>query len=78
MTMTAAEFVALLEQHAPRLRDAGVLSIQVDGAGATFAPAPPPKVDLQAAAQPATSDPLDDPALYQGGAVPGYELEGEG
>lgn len=77
MTMTAAEFVALLEQHAPRLREAGVLSIQVDGCAASFTPPPPPALDTKGDGQPETGDPLDNPALYSGGRVPGYALEGD-
>lgn len=67
--MTAPEFMALLEQHAVKLREVGVLSIQVDGASASFAPAAPPEVKAEPGSQIDTSDPL--------AGIPGYVFEGD-
>ena len=71
--MTAAEWIELLEAHAPKLRAAGVLALSVDGAAAQLAPAPPPPPSKEELAQqPTDSDPLNDSALYPSGIVPGY------
>lgn len=69
--MTAEQWVALLEQHAVKLREVGVLELSVDGASARLAPLdPPPAKHDEREDEPA--DPLLNPGLYQGGIVPGY------
>lgn len=77
---TAAELEAItkvIADQAPKLREAGVLELQVDGLRATFAPWDPPFDPEQ---QPATtddgagSDPLNDPMLY--GRAPGSGVPG--
>jgi hypothetical protein len=72
--MTGADWIALLLRHAKELREVGVLSIRIDGAAATFAP-PLPAPSEATAAAPDDPDPLNNPALYPDGRVPGYTLE---
>lgn len=77
--MTANEWCELLIKLGPQLRDAGVLSLQIDGMAATFTAAVPRIADGVDAGQleDPGADPLHNPALYPGGVVPGYQLETE-
>ena len=77
--MTSAEqLLDLIEKHAPGLRKAGVLSVSIEGLSAQLAPAPieVPAGNAEPAGEPG-ADPLQDPALYPGGIVPGYTLAPE-
>lgn len=79
--MTANEWIALLIAQGPALREAGVTSLQFDGMGATLTPAAP-KLDSTVGdkghmVDDANVDPLNNPALYPGGVVPGYEFHPE-
>lgn len=65
--MTAAEFIVLLKQHAVGLREVGVLSLNVEGAAATFLPAMPPAPELKPGDQVDTGDPL--------AGIRGYDFE---
>jgi len=62
--MTAADLLALIVKHAPALRDAGILSVEVEGLKATLAPAQPPEVESGDATPEEQFDVLNDPALY--------------
>jgi len=70
--VTAEQWVALLEQHAPRLREVGVLELSVDGASAKLAPRDPP-APAATEREEEPVDPMLNPALYPGGIVPGYD-----
>jgi hypothetical protein len=77
------EWLLLLAEQAPALRAAGVLSVSIDGAAATFLPAEAaiamaaaPTADDQRPREPTgdLTDPLNDPATF-GGTLPGYVRE---
>lgn len=76
--MTAEQWVTLIEQRAPALRTAGVVSISFDGCAVTLAPAAPtmPVGDTNTSQTDNDNggDPLNNPALYPDGVVPGYVL----
>lgn len=71
--------LTLLEARAPGLRKVGVVSFAIEGLSVNLLPAPPeiPPVDPKDVPGPPPVDPLQDPALYPGGVVPGYTLEDE-
>lgn len=63
--------LSCIEEHAPRLRDAGVVRVNVHGVQFEIAPAEyfgsteePDNVQL---------DDLSDPSMWPGGVVPGFE-----
>jgi hypothetical protein len=67
--------VAMLVARADELRAAGVLRIRIGEFEADLAPAPPPEPDIDHGEPDEysyPSDPLDDPALYHDGRVPGF------
>jgi hypothetical protein len=80
--VTPAAWFDLLEARAAALRAVGVLEITLEGVAIKLAPLVPEP--LPAAAQPASGpehddpDPLNNPALYPDGVVPGYTLQPDG
>ena len=79
MPPTAAELIDLLIDRAPRLIAVGITSLSIDGMSATLskpaAVAAPAGKPQPVAKQ--HSDPMRDPATYQGGKVPGFTREEE-
>ena len=84
--MDGPSWLTLIEERAPRLRAAGVLTLQIDGCTLTL-DALPPTDPTPAVAMPDKgyteftrddSDPLNDPALYglpPGSRVPGFDVD---
>lgn len=76
---TVTRWIDLLISRSGELRNAGVLSIEIDGCAATFAPLPAlvvPVGDIDPPDESASgSDPLHDPASYPGGVVPGFAIQ---
>lgn len=70
-----AQLLDLLIDRAPKLREAGVLRVQLEGL-LSFELAPvAPEIDDGEDRQPENyehSDPLQDPATFPGGHVPGF------
>lgn len=78
VSMTAAEWVALLIDRGPALREAGVLEVSAEsGFFARLTIAPPPLITIAPGTSSSEGDPLSDPATYPGGVVPGYSFEHE-
>lgn len=68
--------LAVIAEHAPQLRAAGVLQVSIDGVGAVLAPADPvPSSGPAPKPRPVYADPLEDPDTFAGGRVPGYKRE---
>ncbi len=64
--------------RAPALREAGVLSLTLDGLSVMLAPSAPPKErisvdDEDEPTEQSHPDPLMDPATYAGGFVPTFD-----
>ena len=78
MRAEIVEIVNLLAERAPALRAAGVTSFTIGDFAVDFAPheqpPPPPRrrADEDDPAPDASSDPMQDPATYGGGRVPGF------
>lgn len=74
--MTKAEhekLIDLLIEKGPRLRESGVLYVEVGNVKAQLAAIDPPSEALDnGKPEPEFSDPLEDPALYGNGVVPGF------
>lgn len=69
-----AKLLDTLIAKAPGLREAGVREVQFDGVSVKLAPHEP-VVERGDDEEPETySDPMEDPALYPGGKVPGWTL----
>lgn len=78
--MTPEDWFDLIEKRGPALRAAGVLVFRMDGVEFQLAPPEPQFPDAPAAAGEPVVDPpnpLDNPALYPDGVVPGYTLHPE-
>jgi len=73
--LTAAETLTLIAERAESLRKAGVLVVQVDGFSAQLAPWVDPVIPGRAQVVEQYADPLNDPATYPSGRVPGFERE---
>lgn len=74
-----AAILTLIAQRAEALRKAGVTAVTIDNFSVQFAPyAEPSRESESADDEPRMTDPLHDPATYQGGVVPGFSLDGEG
>lgn len=71
----ARQMMDLLIARAPKLRDAGVVYLELDGCKVQLAP-PEPKPLPDSKPQPTWSDPLDDPDTFAGGRIPTYPREG--
>lgn len=71
---TAADLLTLIAARAEDLRRAGVLSVHLEGIGSwQLAPYEPPAEKSTAATDDGPHiDPLQDPATYQRGVVPGF------
>lgn len=63
--------LALLAEHAPKLRAAGVQALTIDGITLALAP-PDPQQPAPEHAEAAPVSAFDDPDTYQGGKVPGF------
>jgi hypothetical protein len=81
--MSPQEWLDLIESRAPGLRQAGVVSISLEGISVTFRhwdiqPTSATSLSEQSRAAPTfdATDPLSDPATFGGGQVPGYALDG--
>jgi hypothetical protein len=73
---TAAELLTLITERAEALRKAGVRAVQVDNFSVQFTPyAEPPPPATDAVEEGPFVDPLEDPATYQNGRVPGFTRE---
>lgn len=76
--MTADEWIDLMLKRASELRKAGITAIGCDGHTAALLPSEPEYSDPKAAAGPPIEeppiDPLQDPATYADGLVPGFEI----
>ncbi len=75
-SVDASAWIDLLLARSDELRRAGILAIGVDGCTATIGPAPSPPVvgDRQEPERDYAGDPLNDPASYADGVVPGFEI----
>jgi hypothetical protein len=70
---TAAEILTLITERAEALRKAGVLVVQVDNFSVQLVPwSEPPPPATAAVEEGPFIDPLEDPATYQNGRVPGF------
>ncbi len=74
-TPTAAEWLDLLIERADALRKAGVTHVDLGGCAVTLAP-PPVEMPIERdRPEPAEDlDPLNDPATYADGRVPGFVI----
>ena len=74
--MDPSGWIDLLVGRASDLRKAGILSIGVDGCSATISATLIDEVtDHRGSPEPDyAGDPLNDPASYPGGLVPGFEI----
>jgi len=71
-------WIAMVKLHAVELRSLGVLAIGIGEWSATFAPPDPPPVEVDKnppAVEEPPLDPLNDPASYPGGQMPGFTIE---
>jgi hypothetical protein len=73
------ELIDVLLKRAPELQAAGYTSISIGELSATFGPPPAPPTDMRGFdvssndSPPPPLDPLQDPATYPGGRVPGFQ-----
>lgn len=68
-----AALIDLIIARAPALLAAGVTSLSVDGFTVTLSLPPPAAADVPAPAPPTQHiDPMQDPATFQGGKLPGF------
>lgn len=65
----------LLIAKAPAMRRAGILNLSIDGLSVVLAEdvPDPVKPDKHDATPPEPLDPMNDPATYGGGPVPGFQ-----
>lgn len=77
MVQDADGWIDLVIKRAAELRAAGITSIGCDGMTAEIATAAPSTDDkpLPKTDEEPECDPLDDPASYRGGVVPGFTIE---
>lgn len=61
---TAAEWLSLIAEHAPQLRDVGVLSVSIDDVTFTLAPALAKAVEIDAQPDDEPKGVFDDPATF--------------
>lgn len=78
--MDASAWIDLLLKRAPELRKAGILALSAEGYSAELAPAPPetpppPKGGGLPAEPDYLGRPLEDPASYPDGRVPGFVIK---
>lgn len=73
---SAADILTLIAERAESLRRAGVTSVHVDFS-LTLAPweEPPTIPNTSQQEEPSFIDPLEDPATYQNGRVPGFQRD---
>lgn len=62
--MTASDLLTLIVERAPKLREAGVLSVEVEGLKATLAPIQAPEVESGDETPEEQFDVLSDPATF--------------
>lgn len=70
---TAADLIALIIARAPALHAAGVTSLSIDGFAVTLTAPPAPVAALpEPPAATQHIDPMQDPATFPGGRIPGF------
>lgn len=76
--MDPADWLTLIEERAPGLRAAGVQSLSLEGVSIQLAPRDTPierDLPVGETSEPDESDPLNNPMLYPGGRIPGYQID---
>ncbi len=77
---TAADaLIDLIISRAPALIAAGVTSLSMDGLAVMLAPPPAPAAHVDEPSAPTQHiDPMQDPATYPGGRIPGFSRPAPG
>lgn len=72
------EWLRMVAEHAPALREAGVVRFEVEGCRIELSPAEPPSIPMAPEPESEAFNPLEDPATFgdrSGRFVPGWNLQ---